>query len=1704
MNNKVVHNIFENIAQLKKDATAVQTETLKLSYFGLNKESNKLADLLIKRNIEKEDVVAVFLNDSLAQIIALLGIFKTGAIYLPIDQKYNQNHWHSLYENIQPKTIIIAEDNLKLLYAYDEMFVYVIPEIIVAAINDVGTMSFYYMKHSSSGYERLDVTYRLSHENPEVEIDGEDANYIFFTSGSTGMPKAVLGKQESLSHFINWETREFNISENDRIGQLTSLSFDASLRDIFLALTTGGCICIPSKNTVENIIELKDWLIKMKVTVLHTIPTMLRLLLIENKVNHEDVKQFEDLKYLLLAGEKLYNKDILEWQNRYGNNTCIINLYGTTETTLVKTFFRVKYPLDGNPSDTVSAGKPISDTMVLILNSKNELCRINEEGSIYIRTPYMTKGYYKNEEQTAERFVQNPLIPKKDIIYKTGDFGKYDANRNILILGREDGLVKINGVRVDINNVEKTIVKLEEIKMVKCILDKDAEHNISIVCFFMSNDINENDVREHCLQFLSHYEIPSVFVKLNEFPINSNGKVDTSALAQILIAQPVNEVEKIKPRNETEQLLIDTWKDILNIENIGIDDSFFLLGGNSLKLIKLKMKLHQLFNVSLSINDLFIKNKVEEQAKLILESKTLEFNNIERITLSENGYILSSAQYRLWILCQFDVASRAYNMPVSMEIEIQDITAFETAIYAVIDRHEILRTIFKKDEQGEVKQYIKERKELNFKLTYKDFRNENNKNSTIQSYIANDNDEAFDLECGPLIRMSLLQFSDNYYVFYYNIHHIICDAQSMEILNRDVVAYYESYLNKKLVTIPKLPIQYKDFSAWQLKQLKNDSFNKSKLYWKNKLSGELPILNLPRTKNRPKSFTFKGKRLSTIMNVDDVVLLKRYCLNNDGTLFMGLLAVWNILFYKYTNQQDIIIGSSIADRHHADLKDQIGFYINTLLLRNEIDGAMSFNDFFTAVKTNVIQSFDHQQFPFDELLKDLSVVRDTSRNALFDIMLTLQTIDGEKRDQTFIVENEKDAIKDNGFAFAQLDMVIDFLEVDDELYFQVIYNTDIYEDKMIGNMMLHFQELLTSLLQSPAEQIGKAKYLSTAEIKELVVDFNATDVAFPKETSFLDIFQSYVQKTPTKIAVKNGNIEITYQELDELTDKFALYLQDEYALNQRDFVVINIDRTHWLMISVLSIFKLGCAYIPVDTSYPEERKQYILNDSKCKNIIDGNVITSFLEALPNIAKPFSSMKITADDLAYIIYTSGSTGNPKGVMIEHKGMMNHLYAMESELELNSDSIIIQNAPYTFDISVWQLLNSLIVGGTTSIYDQETVFSSKVFLDRIHEEKPTILQTVPSYLKVLLDMDESLERNSFEGLNYLLVTGDTITKDLLTRWFIKYPTIKLVNAYGPAEASDDVTLHIMDAIPERLNISVGKPIQNMQMYVLDEQLELCGIGIEGELCVSGIGLAKGYLNRTELTAEKFVDHPFKSGEKLYKTGDMGMWLPNGTLEFHGRRDNQVKINGFRIELQEIEHHFLSKSTIKEAIVLAKETKFGGKELIAYIVSDVQEELNDLRYYITDKIPDFMCPKKIIQLETLPLNSNGKIDRKALLNVNVLESSLQESTYVAPKNEIETTITEIIADILDKKVSQISTIENFFDLGMNSILLIRTLTIINKTLDLKIKPSAMFEYPNIVELVLSQCASIVEEKKEEEYFEEEINENLSEEIDNFLDLI
>ncbi|MEN2401848.1 condensation domain-containing protein [Flavobacterium sp. MC2016-06] len=1074
MNKKVLHYLFENIAEEKAANIAVRTETESVSYSELNIQANRLAHLLTHFFIKKDDITTVFLDNRLVQLIAILGIFKSGSVYLPLDQKYSQNYWEELYTKIKPKALLISKSNFNSFLEYDALFEYSIPTIIAVDINN-NQLVFSEYKKIDGTYIEKEIDTELSIYNNDIAVEGEDSNYIFFTSGSTGKPKAVLGSHQSLSHFIHWESKELNVTEKVIVGQLTSLSFDASLRDIFVALINGGTICFPSKEIKEDSVLLLEWLKNEKITLLHTIPTMLRLLSpIQNALEIAVANEFPELEYILLAGEKLYAKDITNWRKLYGNNTTIINLYGATESTLVKSFYRIENNLNRNSEEVLPVGQPISNTRILVVNEVNELCRINEKGDIYIKTPFLSKGYYKDAGLTAEKFVQNPLSQEKDIVYKTGDYGKYDQDRNVIVIGREDGMVKLNGVRIDMNSIETVILKLNDIHTVKCMIYNSDSISSSLVCFYESNTISENDLRTHCSKYLSVYEMPSIIFRLTEFPINANGKVDTVSLQNSIQNRLSAEksIQKEQPVNAVEEKLITLWQEILNVQNIGTEDHFLSLGGNSIKQILLRSKIRIAFNVNLTIEDLFLCPTVCSQAAHILSLPVLESivvkNEIVPISKNEDGYGISNEQLRIWLASQFEDHSRANNMSYTYNVNGDfKVELYKKALQKIVNRYEILRTGFDVNEAGEVVQKIVDEVEIDSIFDYKIVGQSFGEND-VKEHLKSFSNTVFDLKKAPLLQFLLIKISENKFILSTLMHHIIGDYTSDQVIISEVMKLYNAYEKGSSIELNPINVQYKDYAYWIKNRLANNEFSSEKDFWENYLEN---IKQQPKWYKNSNTENYDGAHYSKVLSAKFTGEIKKYCADNNYNLMGIMTAALSVLIHKISGQNDVIIGAPINLRSHPNLIDQVGLYLNMSPFRVKINGQHEVKEIIHETIKNQIKIFDNSFYPFDSIIEDFDLKNNF--NLMERIDLYVNFINHEDKDESNDLDNITFIRQDKTVKRSKFPICFYINNHQDGISYVIEYQKNVFSDLEISKLGERFLLCLEQFLEDQHKTIDK-------------------------------------------------------------------------------------------------------------------------------------------------------------------------------------------------------------------------------------------------------------------------------------------------------------------------------------------------------------------------------------------------------------------------------------------------------------------------------------------------------------------------------------------------------------------------------------------------------------------------------------------------------
>jgi amino acid adenylation domain-containing protein len=1008
-------------------------------------------------------------------------------------------------------------------------------------------------------------------------------------------------------------------------------------------------------------------------------------------------------------------------------------------------------------------------------------------------------------------------------------------------------------------------------------------------------------------------------------------------------------------------------------------------------------------------------------------------------------YPLSSSQKRIWVLSQFDDANSAYNDPAFFWFEGDlNVDALEMSFRELIQRHEILRTVFKQDDSAAVNQVVCPADSINFRMAYDDLSNEADPDKKAKDLIEKEIFTPFDLLYDSMIRARLLRLNGTRFVLVYVLHHIVSDGWSMKILISELLSLYISYTQKKPDTLPSLRIQYKDYAVWEQEQIQNHRLDDHKEYWLGQFSGELPVLEVPGNKLRPSVKTYNGAKRTKTISRDLNDALKQLCRNCDGTLFMGLLGLVNALLYRYTTQSDNIIGTAIAGRENPELQDQIGYYINALPLRVSFNGSDSFSDLFMNVKKVTLDAYEHQAYPFDVLVDDLALQYDRSRTALLDVSVVLQNTNvldpgPELQNMAGIKVGVYEEITS---VASKNDLAFTFEEINGALHVSLVYNTDIYNAAFAERLLEHLNNLLECVVIHPDIPLDELKYLSKEETELLLNKFNDTAYDYPRDKTIIDLFEEQAGLTPDHVAIVYDEKKITYKELNERSNQLAAYLRKNYAVQPDDLIGIKLERREQIVIAILGVLKSGAAYFPIDAEYPESRIAYMVEDSRCKVMIDEEELERFQAVRSMHSKNNLPSIVQPRHLAYVIYTSGSTGKPKGVMIAHGSLVNLCVWHKQVLgvtTLDRASLYVRVA---FDASVMELFPYLIAGAALFVIPKDIHLDFYLLSEFCHSNQLTICAFPPPILEQFVEFENN-------DLRYLITGGDKLRKP-------KQKNYKIVNQYGTTEATVVSTNYILDSNDPSAKPSIGRPIYNTQVYILDANEQLVPVGIPGEVCIGGEGLARGYLHNEELTREKFTENPFRKGERIYKTGDLCRWTEDGNIEYLERKNNQVKIRGFRVELGEVETALQRYKGVDNAVAMAKELSDGEQIIVAYVASKQELSMHELRNYLKEILPEFMIPKYIVRLDTLPVTSNGKIDRKSLPNPQGLNVA-EEGEYVAPGNNVEERLVKIWEEVLSKDGIGIK--HDFFEMGGHSLKATRLSARIHKEFGVKISLNELF---------------------------------------------
>ncbi len=1176
----------------------------------------------------------------------------------------------------------------------------------------------------------------------------------------------------------------------------------------------------------------------------------------------------------------------------------------------------------------------------------------------------------------------------------------------------------------------------------------------------------------------------------------------------------------------TEERVAAIWKEVLKAEEVKPGDSFFDLGGHSLLANQVLVRVKREFNLELNFEDLFSRPTLSKFAQLIdtlseQGARRADYRAIEKIPDRED-YGVSPSQRRLWVLSRLEEGSVAYNTSFAFLMKgalNRDVLGrvFDT----LVRRHESLRTVYL-EKEGLPRQKVLSPREAGVELETVEVRGEPLPEEAARRIIARDTREPFDIGIGPVIRIKLIRLEEDTHVFNITAHHIVNDGWSMDLLFNEVAVLYNAYLDEAEAggagavntgggagrePLPPLSIQYKDAAAWQNRRLESESFAEHRRYWLEQLSGELPVSEMPIDRPRPMVQSFEGDRVQFVWNPAVTAGLRALTRQADGTLFMVLLSLAYALFYRYTRQEDMILGTAVAGRKHPDLENQVGFYVNTLALRTRFLPSWSFRQWVEAVKQTCLGAYRHEEYPFDRLVEEVNIKRDLARNPLFDVMVSLQNTDVFSK-QTPELRGLDIQYFENRETASLFDMEWEFFETrepgsgGETITGHITYNTALFNRDRIEALVAHLGKLAESALADPDQPVRDIPMLGEEEL--LLLLNNLQEHPDQGETfryqGMTALIRRWAAEKPEAIALSCDGRELSYAELREKANRLG-HLLKARGIAAGSLVAICCRRSIDMAVGILGVWCAGGAYIPLDPGDPVDRTGTVLKDSGAPvMLLDKDTFTqeTALEDLMNQCPQLEHPVYLDDmdsrcpeeqnpsfntypaedlpdnlpgDLAYVIYTSGSTGTPKGAMVEHRGMMNHIQAKIRDLDLTAGSVVAQNASHTFDISVWQFFAALAVGGRTAVYTRERILDPRLFISALVQDGVTILEVVPSYLSVFLDALEDGGGVSPGDLpvNYLLVTGETVKPELLKRWFRVFPHIEVVNAYGPTEASDDITHHLMASAPAGERVPIGKPLRHFRIYILDEHNQLCPAGIRGEICVSGTGVGRGYLNRPLPTEDRFIPNPFAprlpgaQHPVIYRTGDLGTWRNDGAIDFFGRLDYQVKIRGFRIELGEIENRLAEHPAVEEACVVDREDAGGQKYLCAYYRAAEPLEDNNLRTYLQRRLPDYMVPAYLVWLEQLPLTPNGKIDRRALPAPDIPAGPAK----TGPRDPMEETLLELWAGVLGLEPRQIGIDGDLFELGGHSLKATVLISRIHKAFEVKVPLVEMFRNTTVRQL-------------------------------------
>jgi amino acid adenylation domain-containing protein len=1627
-----VHHLVEAQVERTPEALAVVRGGDRLTYRELNERANRLAHLLRRLGVRPEERVGIFIERVPSLVVSLLAVLKAGGAYVPIDPSYPGERVGSMVEDAKIRVIVVGA-------------------AVEAKLPRQAQAPGVRLVRLGSDQEAIA---RESSANPESGVLPENLSYLIYTSGSTGRPKGVAIQHNNAVSMLRWALSDFDDEESAVVVLATSISFDVSVLELFFTLARGSKLVV-----AENVLELPHLPEAGEITMVNATPSALAEMLRNDPLP-------ASVLTANVGGEAVPRRLV---DKLYSDETVrmVRNAYGPSENTSYTTL----YPIERESERIPPLGRPIANGRMVTLDRHLQPLPTGVAGELYVGGAGVARGYLDRPEMTAEKFLPDPFVEEPGArMYKVGDIVRVLPDGRYEFLGRIDHQVKVRGFRIELGEIEEVLLGHPGIAEAAVVVREDTPGDKRLVAYLTAapgGRPETAELRGRLAEKLPEHMIPSGFVFLDALPKTPSGKIDRRTLG-LHSPEPERETQRSEepaaPTTPVGELVAGIWTDVLGLDRVGTDDDFFALGGHSLLATRVVSRLREAFGVDIPLRELFENPRLADLAAWIETARRAGAGRPApplvplAPALRAGALPLSFAQQRLWIIDQLEPGSPLYNIPLALRVEGPlDSRLLARCLGEIVRRHEVLRTVFAVRD-GAPEQVIQPASP--FVLPVVDLSglpglsdpSDRSDRSDLKArqalaLAAEEAARPFDLSRRPLLRGVLLRLGEGDHVAALTMHHIASDGWSLGLLMREVGTLYAAFAEGRPSPLPELPVQYADFAVWQHSWLHGELLDNEISYWRRQLAGLPPLLDLPTDRPRPAVQSYRGSTVPVRLTADLTWQAEALARSEGATLFMVLLAGFQTLLARLSGQPDLAVGTPVAGRNRIEIEGLIGFFVNTLVLRGDLTDEPTFSELLGRVRETALAAHTHQDVPFEKLVEELAPERSLAHTPLFQVMLVLQNAPVERLD----LRSLRWRPMGGAATTAKLDLTMSLGESHGELAGAVEYATHLFDATTIDRLISQYETLLTAALTAPELPVLELPILGAAERHQLLAEWNDTAGSFHTGVTLHELVAEQAARTPELAAASFEGEELTYRELVERAGALAGRLV-RVGVVPEDRVGVRMDRSLDLIVALLATLKAGAAYVPLDPTWPEERLRQIAASAGAR------VVLPLAPGPPALTSgSFPASRRGEDSLAYVIFTSGSTGVPKGVMIPHRGIVNRLLWMQEAYGLTSEDRVLQKTPFTFDVSVWEFFWPLLVGARLVLARPEGHKDPAYLVDLIAREKITTLHFVPSMLQAFL---EAPGLPALTSVRRVMASGEALPPELVRRFFERLPHAALHNLYGPTEASVDVSFWPCVPEPPRSVVPIGRPISNLRLHVMDRGLRPVPIGVAGELLLGGVGLARGYLGRPELTAAAFVPDPCggEPGGRLYRTGDLTRFLPDGQVEYLGRIDFQVKIRGFRIELGEIEAALTALDGVREAAVVVRED-LGEKRLVAYVVGEVFAAV--LRQALLERLPDSMVPAAFVKLAALPLTLNGKLDRKALPPP---ERQTSAETWQAPRTPVEEVLAGIWGELLG--FERVGVDDHFFALGGHSLMATRVLSRLREVFGVQIPLRELFEAPRLAD--------------------------------------